>query len=222
MNYIIIEDEPLAVERIQLFTKQIPFLKCMAVFEEAFNAVEFLSSNIVDLIFLDIHIGKISGIEFLEIARPDGQVIILSAFSEYALKGFELNVTDYLLKPFLFERFYHAVKRAKDIYDKKFDSKVIFIKSGYKLEKIFLSELLFIEGDRDYRIICTQSKSFKTPETFTDLERKLSPSRFIRVHKSYLIALDKIDFFQNDMLKIGGQLIPVSQSHKKALLSRLR
>jgi len=222
MRYIIIEDEPLAAARVLEFAGRIPYLEYLCSFENAVTAMEYLQSNTVDLIFLDINIGGISGMQFLEIIRPQCAVIVTTAYQDYALKGFEMNVTDYLLKPFTFERFSLAVGRAKEARVQLPAKLFIFIKTQYRLEKVRLSELLFIEGAGDYRCLYTTGKTLMTRETFGELEKELPAARFIRVHKSYLVALDKIESLERDFIRIAGQLIPVSETYKKILLSKIK
>ena len=152
---IIIEDEPLALERTKSYVLRLPHLDLLASFEGGVEALSFLRSAKVDLIFLDINMDELSGIQLLESIKIGSEVIITTAYDEYALKGFELNVTDYLLKPFTFERFISAVDKAQNNLAKKetaVEKKFIFIKTEYRLEKIFFNEILYIEGMRDYGI----------------------------------------------------------------------
>ena len=140
--------------------------------------------------------GEISGIQFLEAGKIKSKVIVTTAYEEYALKGYELNVTDYLLKPFSFERFFQAVSKVQDEVDRqmnKTDIRYIFIKTEYRLEKIMLNEILFIEGMRDYRRIHTTKKRIMTLQTFKDLELEIPENIICRVHKSYMVAIDKIE-----------------------------
>jgi two-component system LytT family response regulator len=223
MKYIVIEDEPLATARVLEFAGRLPNLSMAATFENAVTAIEYLKTNPVDLIFLDINIGAVSGIHFLEIVRPDCAIIVLTAYQEYALKGFDMKVTDYLLKPFTFERFYQAVERAGKLQPKPETEKTfIFIKTKYRLEKVTLDELLYIEGARDYRRIYTAKQELMTLETFRELEKVLPPARFIRVHKSYVVALGKIESLERGFVRIHNQLIPVSDTYKKILLTKIK
>jgi two-component system, LytTR family, response regulator len=221
MNYLIIEDEPLAAERVQEFAGRLPYLKLAASFDHALAAIKYLLDHPVDLIFLDLHLGELSGIEFLEIVRPSCPVIVLTAYEQHALKGFELNVIDYLLKPFTFERFSQAVERARSLRPPAPEKQFLFIKTQYRLERVLFEELLYVEGERDYRRIHTRSHSFKTLTTFGELEKELPPSRFVRVHKSYLVALDKIERMERDSLRLATRRIPVSETYKKQLLDKL-
>ncbi|SDE64330.1 two component transcriptional regulator, LytTR family [Mucilaginibacter pineti] len=223
MRYIIIEDEPLAAARVREFADKLTYLTFCGVFENAFSAMAYLKNNAVSLIFLDINIGQVSGIQFLEMAKPDCEVIILTAYQEYALKGFEMQVADYLLKPFTFERFCQATERVRGLQEKpELEKAFIFVKTQYRLEKVMLSELLYVEGARDYRRLHIGKQELMTLETFGELQEKLPGSRFIRVHKSYLVALDKIHSLERDFIRINNEMIPVSATYRKVLLEKIK
>ncbi|MBK9505378.1 MAG: LytTR family DNA-binding domain-containing protein [Chitinophagaceae bacterium] len=216
MKCIIVEDEPLALERTKGYVEKLPFLKLLATFDNGVDALLFLKDNTIDLLFLDINLGELSGIQMLEAAKPDCAVIITTAYHEYALKGYELNVTDYLLKPFTFERFFQAVEKAKVSLDKKEtpEKKSVFIKTEYRLEQVLLSDIIYIEGMRDYRRIFLTGKSIMTLQTFKELEEMIPPSAVCRVHKSYMVAVDKIESIEKDRIKIGKERIPISDTYK--------
>lgn len=224
INCIIIEDEPLALERTRSYVQRLPFLELQATFDNGVEALTFLRTNKVDLLFLDIRMDELSGIQLLESVKIDCQVIITTAYPDYALKGYELAVTDYLLKPFTFERFLQAVDRAQQNLSKAETNpakKFIFVKTEYRLEKLLLNELLYIEGMRDYRRIHTTSKRIMTLQTFGDFEQEIPPEIICRVHKSYMVALDKIDSIERDRIKIRDTLIPISETYKKAFFERI-
>ena len=221
MNCIIVEDEPLALERTKGYVEKLPFLKLLSTFDNGFDALLFLKNNSIDLLFLDINLGELSGIQMLEASNPECAVIITTAYPEYALKGYELNVTDYLLKPFTFERFFQAVEKAQNAINKlePADVKYIFIKTEYRLEKVFLADIIYIEGMRDYRRIFLTTKSIMTLQTFKELEAIIPKTAACRVHKSYMVALDKIESIEKDRIKIGDQRLPVSDTYKKVLMA---
>lgn len=224
MNCIIIEDEPLAQERNRAYIERIPLLKLVAVFDNAMDALMYLKKQEVDLIFLDIQMEGLTGIQLLESVRVNSQVIITTAYHEFALKGFELQVTDYLLKPYTFERFLQAVDKAlaqQRSVEKPAEKSFIFVKTGHLLKKLPLSELLYIEGRRDYRNICTAQTSLLTLQTFAELEADIPPSIAFRVHKSYMVALDKIDTVEKDAVHIGDRIIPVSDTYRKAFFEQI-
>lgn len=223
INCIIIEDEPLAVERVKGFILKLPFLNLLAAFDNAIDALAFLKSHTVELLFLDINMGEISGIRLLESSTITSQVIITTAYQEYALKGFDLQVCDYLLKPYSFERFVKAVDRAKHNLSKdETNRKFIFVKTEYRLEKILLSEVLYVEGMKDYRRIHTINKRIMTLQTFNDLEKEISPGLICRVHKSFMVSLDKIESIERDRIKIKDIFIPISDSYKKVFYDLIK
>jgi DNA-binding LytR/AlgR family response regulator len=222
IDCIIIEDEPLALERTKNYVLRLPYLNLLTTFESGIDALAFLKDNNVDLIFLDINMDELSGIQLLESTKIVSEVIITTAYNEYALKGFDLNVTDYLLKPFTFERFIQAVDKAQNNLQKKdsiTEKKYIFVKTEYRLEKIFLNEILYIEGMRDYRRIHTNDKRIMTLQTFKDLEQEIPSSVICRVHKSFMVSLDKIVSIEKDRIKIKDVMIPISETYKKQFLN---
>lgn len=223
INCIIIEDEPLAQERLKDYVAKTRILQLQGVFDNGIEAVCFLRTNKADLIFLDIQMDGFTGIQLLESLTQRPEVIITTAFDQYALRGFELNVTDYLLKPYTFERFLQAVNRVCDkiIHTDQIKRNFLFIKTEYRLEKILLDDILFIEGMRDYRRIHTPAKGIMTLHTFKELEQDLPPARFCRVHKSYLVAIEKIESIERDRIKIENQYIPVSETFKEEFLKRI-
>lgn len=224
ISCIIIEDEPLAMQRAREFVERIAFLKLVQTFDNGLDAIAFLKKEPVDLIFLDIQMDEFSGIHLLESLNQRPEVIIISAFNEYAVKGFDFSVTDYLLKPYTFERFMQAVIKVFDKL-KRINNGVtdfIFVKTEYRLEKIVLNNILFIEGMSDYRRIHTVSKKIMTLETFKELELKLPANIFMRVHKSFIVSLNKIDSVERDRIKIQGELIPISETFRNGFYSSIR
>lgn len=216
LKCIIVEDEPLAMERIRSYVERVPFLDLIAAFDRGAEARTFLEKNTVDLAFLDINLGEISGISLIEDKFVRGEVILTTAYHDYALKGFDLDVTDYLLKPFTFERFMKAVEKVKAKLEKKETPRTfIFIKTEYRLEKVFLNELLYVEGMRDYRRVHTIHKRIMTLQTFRDFEQEIPPRILCRVHKSWMVAPDKIESIERDRIRIRDQYIPVSETYKK-------
>jgi two-component system LytT family response regulator len=221
INCIIIEDEPLALERTRSYVLRLPYLNLLSSFENGIDAIAFLKENKVDLILLDINMDELSGIQLLESTKIESEVIITTAYNEYALKGFDLNVTDYLLKPFTFDRFLQAVDKAQNNLTKKDNAKeksFIFVKTEYRLEKLSLNEILYIEGMRDYRRIHTNDKRIMTLQTFKDFEQEIPSNIICRVHKSFMVSLDKIVFVERDRIKIKDILIPISETYKKVFL----
>jgi len=223
ISCIVVDDEPLAIEKLKAFIGKLPQLQLVATFNRATPAIEFLRNNTVQILFLDIQMDGITGIEMVEQMADKPQVIFTTAYSEYALKAFELSVTDYLLKPYTFDRFKMAVNKAIDfIYWQQSATQAtpapvdyIFVKSGYKLVKVLLNEVLYIEGMRDYQCIVTPSEKILASHSFQELEKTL-PRGFVRCQKSYMVSLSKIESIENDRIKIGNKFIPIGDTYKEA------
>ncbi|HMC84257.1 MAG TPA: LytTR family DNA-binding domain-containing protein, partial [Chitinophagaceae bacterium] len=214
---IIIEDEPLALGKTKAFVNKIPFLQLTATFDNALDGLAYLKQNKVDVLFLDIKMDELSGIELLESSKINCQVIITTAYQEYALKGYELHITDYLLKPFTFNRFLQAVNKAQEnlsprVVEKQLD--FIFVKTENRLEKITVNDILYIEGMRDYLRIHTVNKKIMVLQSFGEIEQLLPPHLVCRVHKSYMVAVNKIESIERSEIKIGSTIIPVSVTYK--------
>jgi two-component system, LytTR family, response regulator len=215
---IIIEDEPLALERTKGFVDKIPFLNLCGTFDNALDGLAYLRSNKVDLLFLDINMDELTGIELLESSKIESQVIITTAYQEYAIKGYELNVTDYLLKPFTFDRFLKAVSKAQEKMSQTIQNappEYIFVKTENRLEKINLSEIIYIEGMRDYRRIHTADKRIMTLQNFSELEKIIPSNVVCRVHKSYMVGINKIESIERSRIKIFNQIIPISETYRE-------
>lgn len=222
LSCIIIEDEPLALDKTRDFVSKVPFLHLAATFDNALSGLTYLNNNKVDVLFLDINMDELTGIELLESSKISSQVILTTAYQEYALKGYELQITDYLLKPFTFNRFLQAVNKAQDnILHRGADAlpEFIFIKTENRLEKIMLQDIVYIEGMRDYRRIHTTHKKIMTLQNFSELEKMIPPSIVSRVHKSYMVSLAKIESVERGRIKIGDLLIPVSDSYRDAFFA---
>jgi two-component system LytT family response regulator len=227
---IAIDDEPLALSKLEAFINKVPDLKLIRTFYDAIEAVGWLKENNADLIFLDIQMELLSGIQFLEATGTTSRIIITSAYDQYAIKGFELNVTDYLLKPYSFQRFVQSVNKVMDYYSQKQNGtkipdeneSYIFVKTEYRLERIDLDDILYIEGMKDYlRIICN-NKKIMTLQNFAKIEESLPSKNFCRVHKSFIVALDKIKSIERNVVMIADQRIPVSNTYKENFFSRIR
>lgn len=228
INCIVIEDEPLAQKKLNAYIKQVDFLNLLNSFIDAIRALNFLKTNPVDLIFLDIRMKNFTGIELLKSLKIKPKIIITSAYDEYALQGYELDVTDYLLKPFSFERFYKAVNKVFDELSEK-STKIdkesntfIFVKTEYRMEKIFLDEVLFIQGMKDYLRIITSKKKIMTLQTFKNVSEMLPEKDFVRVHNSYIVSINKIDSIERNRIKIGETLIPITDNYKDSFYDLLK
>lgn len=216
IRYIIIEDEPLALLRTQEYASQVPFLDLVQTFNNAADALSLLQDDVVDLMFLDIQMEGITGVQLLQALPNPPYVILTTAYEEFALKAFELNVIDYLLKPYSFERFLSAVMKVrKSLKEMTPENGYLFLKNSNRLEKINLDDILFIEGARDYRKLHTSGKILLISETLIELSERLPENGFCRIHKSFIVSLSKIDAIEHDHVIIGQQRIPISDTYKK-------
>lgn len=230
ISCIAIEDEPPALSKLTGFIEKVPELKLAHTFDNALEAIGWLKENSVDLIFLDIRMEQLTGIEFLEATGITSRIVIITAYDQYAVKGFDLNVADYILKPYSFQRFLQAVSRVMDYYSQRLNTKktadaagdFIFVKTEYRLERIDLESILYIEGMKDYlRIVCNDKK-IMTLQSFSKLEESLPPKNFCRVHKSFVVALDKIKSIERGVIVIADQRIPLSNTYKDSFYSKIQ
>jgi DNA-binding LytR/AlgR family response regulator len=221
INCIIVEDEPLALKRTKDFVGRVPYLSLLASFTNGFEAIGFVKEHDIDLMFLDIEMDGFTGIELIESLSKKPQIIITTAYDKYALKGFELHVADYLLKPFGFDRFLSSVERVYDTIEKasKEEKGYIFVKTEYRLERIAVDDILYIEGMGDYRNIRTMTKKVLTLQTFSELEKLLPKNQFCRVHKSYIVSVNKIISVERHRIKMLENLIPISDNYKERFYS---
>jgi two-component system, LytTR family, response regulator len=235
INCIAIDDEPLALDIIRDYCSRVPFLNLEKTFENALESIEYIRLHSPDLIFLDIQMEELSGIQLLNALTQRPYVIFTTAYDSYALQGFDLDVMDYLLKPISFERF---LKGANKVYEKiqadqRTDSSpelasnnatsdpFFFVKTETRIEKIRFAEVLFVEGMGDYWRIITTTKKIMSLLNYKKLEEILPQSQFVRVHKSFIVALDKIDSVERNRIKIGERLIPISETYRKAFFDRI-
>jgi DNA-binding LytR/AlgR family response regulator len=227
---VIIEDEPLAISKLETFIAKVPGLNLLKTFQSGVEAIGWLRENPADLIFLDIQMEQLTGIQFLEATDLDTRIIITSAYEEYAIKGFELNVTDYLLKPYSFQRFIKAVDKVIDYYSERKElikadvnnSRFLFVKTEFRYERIDIDNILYIQGMKDYlRIICSDKK-IMTLQSFSKIEHRLPAGKFCRVHKSYMVALDKIRSVERGVVIIADQRIPVSNTYKESFYKKIK
>ncbi|MFQ5445615.1 MAG: LytR/AlgR family response regulator transcription factor [Saprospiraceae bacterium] len=223
---IAVDDEPLSLRIIEKYAAQVPRLQLVATCNNAFEAMEVLRLEPVDLMFLDINMPKLSGISLLKTLDRPPQVIFTTAYPQYAVEGFELEAVDYLLKPFSFERFAKAVNRAAERQPATRDHggtqpDHILIRADKKIYKIDCDDLLYLEAFGDYVKVHTREKMLLTKERLGTLEQNLPDSLFQRIHRSYIIAIQKIDYVEGNSVNIAKAKLPVSQSFKDALMSKL-
>lgn len=225
INCIVIEDEPLALKKLSGYISKIDFLNLLSIFNNAADAIGFLKANTVDLIFLDIRMKSLTGIQFLESLNSKPKIIITSAYDEYALKGYELDVSDYLLKPFAFDRFIKSVEKIyRELTESKFEQKpdYIFVKTESRIEKIDLKNILYIQGMKDYLRIFTVQKNIMTLQSFRNFIHALPEKEFVRVHNSYIVSISKIESIEKNRIKIGEKIIPISDSYKDNFFNLLK
>jgi DNA-binding LytR/AlgR family response regulator len=227
LDCLIVDDEPFARKCIREYVEQIEGLVNIGETSSAEDAIQLLKQQKADIIFTDIQMQGISGIEFVRSAGNEALFIFITAYPEYALEGYELNIIDYLVKPVSYERFLKAVTKAKEYLNLKHKTKeeqkadYFFIKCGNKFEKISFDDFLFAEALENYVKIYTQSKMHVTYLTFKSLEEYLSSEKFIRVHKSYIVSLSKIENLDNESIKIGTHEIPLSRNYRNEVMNKV-
>lgn len=229
---VVIDDEPYARQLLAGFIGKVPSLRLEGSFSSALGALDILGTKPVDVIFLDIQMPDITGIDFLKTLDQKPFVIFTTAHAEFALEGFELDVVDYLLKPFDFNRFLKAVNKITQRQDKRVapqrinekkdtPNDFIFVKDGTKLVKIELNTILFIKGTREYVTIHTKSKKIMSLQALKNLERELPPE-FVRIHNSYIIAIPAINTVAANQVEIGNESIPIGITYKKNFMEKIR
>ena len=221
---IIIEDEPLAVKVLSDYILQVPFLELQGSFRDAIRATDFLRFNHTDLIFLDIHLPRLKGMAFLKTLTKPPAVIITTAYHQYAVEGFTLNVTDYLLKPIEFERFLIAVNKVKTAQSEQEKPKesaetrdFIFLTMQKKKVKILFSEILYIESQREYIKITTSKRVYISKMGTHEIEALLPVHLFKRVHRSFIVSVDKIESYTAEMVEVNGVSIPIGRGYRDVL-----
>ena len=225
---IAIDDEKLVLDLLVDNIRQVPYLQLVKACKNAIDAISVLQNEKIDLVFLDIQMPKLSGLQFIQTLQQPPMIILITAYEKYALESYNLNVVDYLLKPVSFERFLKACNKAKELFDLKNDKDVlqteqahdhIFVNVEYTLVKILFSDILFIEGLKDYIKIhlASTSKPVLTKMTLKTMEEKLPADKFCRIHKSYIINANHISVIKRDLIVIGNYEIPVSDFYKENL-----
>jgi DNA-binding LytR/AlgR family response regulator len=228
MNCIAIDDEPLALNVIQDFCSKITFLNLEGIFTNAIDAIQIINHKKIDLIFVDIQMPHITGLEFIKSLKNPPIIILTTAYTQHALEGYELNVVDYLVKPIPFERFFQAVNKAYELYCLKNKPEQVVLETNqttirpeymlvrveYSTVKVNFSDILYIEGIKDYVKIRLNGKQLLTKCTMKNMEEKLPSENFIRVHKSYIISISAIEKIENNRIVYGDKRIPIGNSYK--------
>jgi DNA-binding LytR/AlgR family response regulator len=230
INCIIIDDEPLARKGLKEYIADVDFLHLLAEFDNPLKATDTLMREQVELIFLDIQMPKMTGLEFLKTLSHPPLVIFTTAYPQYAAESFELNVADYLLKPFSFERFWKSVVKARSILSSGHKQQsagvaesddYFFIKADAQLVRIAYDDILFVEALQNYVAVYTTQKKYTTYLTFKSMEEHLPPGRFVRTHKSYIVSANKVEAIEGNTIKIGAHLVPISRHEKDAIMEKI-
>jgi two-component system, LytTR family, response regulator len=225
LSCAIIEDEPPAMDKLKGFISKVPFLSLLASFGNALEGLQFLKTNTVDILFLDIQMEHLTGIQLLETISQKPFVILTTAYAEYALKGYELHVFDYLLKPYSFERFLSSVNKiVDDTLSRQVQAEIrthIFVKTEHRLENIRVDQILWIEGMREYLQIVLADKKIMTKQSFKSLLDQLPDKMFIQVHKSWVISKSKIESVERNRIKIGNKLIPIGDTYRDNFFGKI-
>lgn len=224
MKAIAIDDEPIALEIIRSHASKVPFLELKAVFTDAFKALEYLQQESIDLVFLDIKMPDISGIDFYNSLNQKPMLVFTTAYSEHAVTSFEMDAVDYLLKPFSLARFIKGCNKAFEFYKFRNASGTpdhLFVKTGYEQVKVLLDDILYLEATGNYVTFVLKDKNILSRRTFMEAINLMPPDKFVRVHRSYLVAVDKIDKVERHQVTIKDITIPVSEAYSQDLTAVL-
>ncbi|WP_407428315.1 LytR/AlgR family response regulator transcription factor [Arcticibacter sp.] len=230
---LVVDDEPLALDILTDYIEKVPSLELIKATTSAFEALALAQTEEVDLIFLDVQMPELTGIQFLKIIKGKCKVILTTAYSQYALDGYDLDVADYLLKPIAFDRFYKAVSKvqAQQVQEKpamvqeKLSSGVqdfIFVKTEYRIQKIYINDILYIEGLKDYISIFTPQERIITLQHMKKMEEALPGEIFARVHKSYIVAIPKIESIERGRIQIGDKIIPIGDTFREGFFNKIQ
>lgn len=228
LTCFIIDDEHLAQEILEEYIAKVPFLDLKGTYMTPLEAAANLKEDKPDLLFLDINMPGLDGLSFIPMLNPKPMIILTTAYDQYALKAFDLEVKDYLVKPFTFERFYKGVLRLYQDqinhqqeeeknapYELPQEPDYIFLKVGHRIQKVKISDINYVEGMKDYLRIHTAKDKIMTLLSFSKMEELLPPTKFVRVHRSFLVAIDKIDHIEKQRITIGSHIIPISSTYSE-------
>lgn len=221
MKAIAIDDEPIALDIICSHAAKLPYLQMEGAFTDAFRALDYLQRENVDLIFLDIQMPDISGIEFFNSLRKKPLLIFTTAYAEYAAAGFEMDAVDYLLKPFSFARFLQACNKAYELFSVRNRASAtdhLFIKTGYEQVKVNYADILYLEATGNYVSFVLKDRTILSRSTFAETERLLPAGKFVRLHRSFIVAIDKIDTIERGQVVVNKKSIPVSEAYSQNLV----
>jgi DNA-binding LytR/AlgR family response regulator len=235
LNCLVVDDEPLAIELLSDYIAKTPGLRLSGAFSDPVKALELAKNNKVDVIFLDVQMPEMNGIQFMQALKEQSMIVLTTAYTEYALEGFTFNVIDYLLKPITIDRFLICIKRLfEHQYGRHYlttknqkrpdDTNFIFVKTEYKILKVKYDDILYLEGARDYVVInlIQGLGQVLTLQGLKSIEEMLPSDKFIRVHKSYIIAIDKISYIEKGTIKIDKHYVPIGNTYKEDFYSRIK
>lgn len=229
---LIVDDEPLALDILIDYIEKVPALQLVKATTSAFEALSIAQSEQIDLIFLDVQMPELTGIQFLKVLNGKCKVILTTAYSQYALDGYELDISDYLLKPIAFDRFYKAVSKVQNQHQsiiqqvaaekpQSLSPDFIFVKTEHRIQKIYIDDILYIEGLKDYVSIFTPTERVITLQNMKKMEEALPGGRFSRVHKSYIVAIDKIESIERSRIQIGDKIIPIGDTYRENFFKQI-
>lgn len=231
----IVDDEPLAQEILEEYIAKVSFLKLIGTFSNPLEASHHIARDKPDLLFLDINMPNVDGLSFIPMLNPRPMIVLTTAYDQHAMKAYDLEVNDYLLKPISFERFYKGVLRLYQSQNNRqrqestevsagppTEKEVLFLQVGHRIRKIILKDILFVQGMKDYLQIHTGKEKIMTLMSFAKLEEHLPANNFVRVHKSYMIAIDKIDHIEKNRIWIADQIIPIGETYSEMFFNRLK
>jgi len=229
---IAIDDEPPALLQMEEYIHKVDYLELLGTFTNAIDGIQFMKKESIDLVFLDIQMEHISGMDFLKLLKVKPKIVLTTAYDSYALQAFDLDVDDYLLKPISFERFFKAAEKIyNDLKSSSFDNSTVpeqnteadylFVKTKSRIQRIDFDNILYVEGLKEYLIIQMQSERVITLMSFSQLLEKLPDSKFYRVHKSYIVSIGKINSIKKNSIIIGEKVIPIGGSFKEGFLKRI-
>ncbi|MDQ6763634.1 MAG: LytTR family DNA-binding domain-containing protein [Bacteroidota bacterium] len=229
INCIIIDDEPLACKGLEEYINEIDFLHLQGIYDSALKAMNISMAHTIDLIFLDIEMPGLSGMDFYQSLQHPPQVIFTTAYPQYALQGFNVNALDYLVKPISFDRFVKAALKAKEYFEIRAgnsakaaaEADFFYVKANNKIEKILLEDICYAEALQNYICIYTKEKKYITYLTFKSLEEYLPPDKFLKIHKSFIIAISKVDSLEAGHVNVLGKSLPVSRNIKTEVMEKL-
>ncbi|MEJ7780766.1 MAG: LytTR family DNA-binding domain-containing protein [Daejeonella sp.] len=229
---LVVDDEPLALDILEDYISKVPFLSLVKTTTSAIEGLSLVQSDAIDLVFLDVQMPELTGIQFLKIINGKCDVILTTAYSQYALDGYDLDVVDYLLKPIAFDRFYKAAQKVlqnsgnghqapQEQIPASNSHDFIFVKTEHKIQKIYVDDILYIEGLKDYISIFTKTERIITLQNMKKMEESLPAKSFIRVHKSYIIAIGKIESIERSRIQIGEKIIPIGDTYREYFFKQI-